>query len=511
MIIIPGTFVFDGNKNEYIVEEFIGNGAFGNVYKIKRISDDTIFALKTIASNFPDESSLFSFRNEIEMATKIKNPYVIEYIYAHDGIAYPELPPYIIMEYANQGTLKNLIDNLIKKNEFLSNEKLKRLYSQLIIGMKAVNSVLVHRDIKPDNILFSNSNIKISDFGLSKVSSDKTRNQTFKGFGHLRYTAPEGWKDEKNTIQMDIYSMGLVFYELATLKYPYDVQNHSKVDEWANAHMFTEPLNPCKINANLSPVIAGVIMKMLEKSTSQRFKNWEEIEQYLENDNGINEGFSDIIDNMLKISLAKANSKSEEELEHKRKIKEQEDFCKLINYKFEKDIFKPISQFIMTFNEKYPQGKISISFRQSNIKENNINIKLISGTTINIILNAIIDFDFIRKVTHKNPFGEIYTKVETQVPYINKRKIMAWGGLYVDNKTGFNILLLEKENELYGEWLLLENTNSGLSRTRRPEPFAFELNEIEKEIQYVNSLHIYNTSMQPFDLNKFYECIAKNI
>ncbi|ERI95227.1 kinase domain protein, partial [Clostridiales bacterium oral taxon 876 str. F0540] len=273
MLIIPGTFVYDEAKNEYIVEEFIGNGAFGNVYKIKRVNDETTWALKTIISNFSDEQNLIAFKNEINMAMKVNNSQVIKYIFAHDGSIYPELPPYIIMEYANNGTLKALIDKRRADKVHFNNEELKSLFFQLIAGMKAVNQVLVHRDIKPDNILLSNSEIKISDFGLSKVSVDRTRTITFKGIGHLKYYAPEAWMNDKNTTQMDIYSMGLVFYELATLKYPYKVMNEADVEQWRNAHLFSEPINPHTANPNISPVITGVIMKMLEKSTNSRFKS----------------------------------------------------------------------------------------------------------------------------------------------------------------------------------------------------------------------------------------------
>lgn len=83
--------------------------------------------------------------------------------------------------------------------------------------MIAINAELVHRDIKPENILVSNDVLKISDFGLAKIASESTRTMSFKGYGTIPYIAPEAWNSDKNTIQMDIYSMGIVFYELATL------------------------------------------------------------------------------------------------------------------------------------------------------------------------------------------------------------------------------------------------------------------------------------------------------
>jgi hypothetical protein len=139
---------------------------------------------------------------------------------------------------------------------------------------------------------------------------------------------------------------------------------------------------------------------------------------------------------------------------------------------------------------------------------NRIKISLISGRSIEVVLEPIIERNFIRKVQRNNFFGELATVIENQTPYLNKRKVVAWGVLYVDDKKGFNILLLEKEGEIYGEWVILENANSGLSRNMRPEPFAFQLNELEKELQLVNVMHIYNLKTLNFDINKFYEYIS---
>jgi serine/threonine protein kinase len=510
LVILPGTIVSDEEKNEYIVENFIGNGAFGNVYKGKKMLDDTTWAIKTISANFEDNTSLVAFTNEINMATKINNENVIRYVYAHDGITNKELPPYIIMEYANQGTLKNIIDDKKSKKEFFKNEELMTFFSQLINGMNAINSVLVHRDIKPDNILVDDSCLKISDFGLSKVASDKTRTLTFKGFGHIRYTAPEGWKNDKNTIQMDIYSMGLVFYELATLQFPYKVSNEGDVEQWKNAHLFEEPVNPNKINYNITPVVSGIIMKMLQKSVNSRFSNWDDIKKYLETDKTEQTDTSNIINSMLKTRLEKDNAISKKQLEEERKRKEEEDFCKIVKYQFKKDIYAPVCELIDTFNSQYPNGKISIDkFEINNYKKSiNVNLKLVTGKSIYLKVEPILESDFIRTKRYNDGFGEISTRTGICIPTFRGSRILAWGGLYTENGTGFNILLIEKKDELYGEWLIMENTNSGLSRSRRIEPFAFELNELEKEIQYVNSMHIYNSKITSLNIEKFYEFIS---
>lgn len=505
MNMMAGTIVKDELQNEYIVEEAIGEGGFANVFRIRRMSDETLWALKSI-SNIRDEISLKSFKNEGNLATKIESDNVIKYVFIHDGEMYKEYPPYIIMEYADGGTLKKLIEDCKQKNIFFSNESIKSFCSQLISGMKAVNEILVHRDIKPENILIDKGKIKISDFGLAKVSDSRTRTSTFKGFGTLKYIAPEGWANDKNTVQMDIYSMGIVFYEIATLQYPYKINNPWDVSEWKEAHLFSEPINPLTINNKLSPTISSVIMKMLAKETSRRFKNWEEIQQYFQNDEIENADYANIIKNMVATRISADSAESKKILEEEKKRKNEEDLCKIIKYQVKRDIYNPLNEFINDFNKSYPQGRIAIS-ESSNIDKIDIIIRLISNKKIEIKLIPILESNFIRNVKYRD-FGEVFSRTELVLPEYRNRKIKAWGGMYSDDGTGFNILLLENENDIYGEWKIVQNRNSGLVSSYRTEPFAFELNELEKEVPLIHVMSRYNSNVEEFDIKKLFEYIA---
>lgn len=217
MIITIGSKVKDGEGNTYTLTEELGHGGFGCVYKAECEADKSVYAVKTLLYSFGDEATAASFKNEVRISSEVSGEHVIRYIYAHDGDEYPELPPYIIMEYAEGGTLEDQIEERKKTNSPYSKEELRNLFLQLVAGMKSINKKLVHRDIKPENILICDGICKITDFGLAKVASESTRTMSFKGYGTLQYIAPEAWKSEKNTIQMDIYSMGIVFYELALL------------------------------------------------------------------------------------------------------------------------------------------------------------------------------------------------------------------------------------------------------------------------------------------------------
>lgn len=506
MLLMPGKVVFDGNKDEYIVGDLLGNGAFGYVFQIKSKSDNSYWALKTIPS-FPSEASLHSFINESQLAVKVAHPNVIKYLYVHDGNTYENLPPYIIMEYANGGTLMKLLESYRKNKQIIDNKLLHNYFMQLVNGMKSVNDFLVHRDIKPDNILIHEDQLKISDFGLSKVASEKTRTLTFKGIGHLKYMAPEGWRMDTNTTQMDIYSMGLVFYELATLKFPYNVKNESDIKEWQEAHLFSNPPIPNTINNKLSPLLSNVILKMISKSVNDRFKNWQEIEQQLLKDNEPSNS-SVLINNLLNIQLAKDSSQQAAILKQQKVEQEKMEFFKLISYQFNMSIYSPLKKIIDEFNNKYQNGKIRMSevpkFPQ---KEIDISVKMLSGRNLYISLRSIIDEDFYR-VININDFGETIQRKQLCRPNLRGKKVLAWGYMCNSDRRGFNIVLIEKDNDIYGEWLVLKNSNSGFSNRHREEPFFFEYEEFEKEIQHIGVMHIYNTEILPLNIEEIFVFFA---
>lgn len=509
--------VYDEKENEYEIIEYIGSGGFSHVYKIRKKTDNSIWALKTIHPIVNNQQDIKAILNEGRNALKIRNENVISYIYFHDGTKFNNLPPYIIMEYANGGNLSDFIDTNKGLQKYIENPVLILMFKQLINGMKAINNYLVHRDIKPLNILFNDNVLKITDFGLSKIVNQSTRSSTFKGSGTYGYMAPEAWENKNNKIQMDIYSMGIVFYQLITFNYPYKIDNEGDlIKNYRDAHMTKNPVRPEQYNSKISINLSQIIMKMLEKSVSDRFHNWEEIEELLAIEIHEKEIDKDI-EELLKTRIKRDEETRTKKLEENKEEAKKRDFLERVKYQIIKSIINPLEEKMNEFNKLYHNGRIKFGEKEIHVLEKFFYIiKFVSGKDIQIYIEGLYDYKFEYKVSPESlidiPFPTKENLIRKVVPKLKDKKILAWGFLKTSEGKGFNIFLVEKENDIYEEWLILENKNSALSRRERlPEPFPFEIQEFQKELPHINAMHIYISKIIEFNikyiLDFFYELI----
>ena len=492
MIISKGTPIYDKDMNEYIVEERIGGGGFSAVFKVINKNNGKYYALKTFSSDFADKTELETFKNEISKAMQVESNNTVKYLFFNDGEIFSDLPPYIIMEYCDGGTLEEYIENIKKSKNIITNEELKEIYSQLINGMNDINSKLIHRDIKLKNILLKDGIIKIGDFGISKSISDITRTITFKGYGTAEYIAPEGWRFEKNTIKMDIYSMGIVFYQIATLlNYPYKILKGSE-EEYRNAHLYGSVINPRNYNRNIEFNIETTILKMLEKEPKKRFNNWEEIQSQI----SVKKNYknSEILERILKKRIAIDEKNRKIEIENTKRQEAIDERKKTINYSIYENIYLPIKEFIDDFNKLYASGKINITdYSISTDTFSNIRVKTISGKRIEIEIHSIIDKMFTKECQDQF-FGNIYEEN------------------YYADELSYNLILVNDNESIYGKWYQLKNSNSVFNQNpRTPEIFAFDFNEIEKELHYIDAMHIYNSTLEEYNKDEMLENIEKII
>ncbi|MGN4254005.1 serine/threonine-protein kinase [Bacillus cereus group sp. MYBKT14-1] len=494
--------VYDGEREAYRVLKELGHGGFGQVFQIQNEKDGSFWALKTLNSNASSEEYMKGFKNESEMALKVSHKNAIRYKYIHDGSVYQELPPYIIMELAEKGSLQDLVNQCIQSKEFFTVEHLHAMFNQLIDGMEHINNHLIHRDIKPDNILIKEGKLIITDFGLAKIVDATTRNrqQTFKGYGTFEYLSPEAWRTDKNTIQMDIYAMGMTFYKMATLNNAFNLPENASMEEWAQKHLYVSPIHPHIVNSSLTMGISQVIMKMIEKSTKRRYKTWEEIRDDLSKDNLPKSNHDEQINQMIKIAMEKTQIRSSEAQAAEKEKQEKLEKENLIHSQFENEIYTPIKEFVNRFNEKYIDGEIKVSEIKNHRTRLGAYLYYSTDSMIEIYIELLSDSDFIRNVPSDFGRGSVKKVVRPVLPIGNK-KILAWGHIKNKNKIGYNLLLVESEDDLYGEWVLLFNRPSGAgsSEHNRPHQFVFELSELEREVHLVNALHVYQTDVLPYE------------
>lgn len=514
MIITIGSKIRDGDGNQYVLDDLLGSGGFGNVYKAHRESNNAIFAVKILLSSFGSQDSMLAFQNEIHQTVMVSSDHVIKYVYAHDGMKFAEYPPYIIMEYADGGTLTKFIEQQKKTGKPFENNFLVEAFLQLAEGMKEISKTLVHRDIKPDNILISNGQLKISDFGLSKLSGENTRTLTFKGYGTAKYVAPEAWDNDKNTIQMDIYSMGIVFYEFSTLHYPYSVSDGSDILSCRNAHLFESAKNPASINSRLPASLVSIIVRMLEKPTQRRFSNWDDIIAALKTQSLPDDNLSHIVESAMKNRNEVDLILQEQLAQKKKQEQEKNDFCRLIYSQFDSTILEPIRELIARFNTQY-SGTSKIRLAPDNGYQGGTHflqtIYTPSKESIFIEMEAILAENHLRKVPVDRVFRDEGYRTINYIPQCDSRDILAWGQVADFSGMGFNLLLLKADAQIYGDWFILRNTNSGLSRSQRVEPFGFKLDELPKEIELIHSMHIYNSEIKPLDVADVPNFIAARV
>ena len=205
--------------DDFEILKLIGKGSFSNVYKVKLKETSYIYALKKVS--IEDISNKEKAFNEIKLISKIKNQYVISFYDSfldnNNNILY------ILMEYAPYGDLEKMIKEQKKKNKYFEEKYLLNIFEQIISGLIAIHSEnILHRDLKAANIFIMNkekNKIKIGDLNVSKIYDKNLKNTQI---GTPYYASPEVWNNRPYDFKSDIWSVGCLFYEIATLNAPFE-------------------------------------------------------------------------------------------------------------------------------------------------------------------------------------------------------------------------------------------------------------------------------------------------
>lgn len=263
----------------YEIHELLGVGGMAYVYKAYDNIEKRWVAIKILKEELAGNSDfLRRFRNESKAIAVLSHPNIVK-VY---DVSFGDRIQYIVMEYIDGITLKQYIE---QQGEIKWREALYFTVQILRALQHAHEKGIIHRDIKPQNImLLEDGTIKVTDFGIARFSQAETQTMTDKAIGSVHYIAPEQARGGYINDKADIYSVGVMLYEMLTGQLPFVADNAVSV---AIMQMQAEPTPPSRINPSIPKGLEEITMHAMEKNPAQRFTSaadmLEDVERFRRN------------------------------------------------------------------------------------------------------------------------------------------------------------------------------------------------------------------------------------
>lgn len=421
--------------NRYEVLEVVGGGGMATVYKGRCQLLDRFVAIKVLKDEFADDEEFVSkFRRESQAAASLSHPNIVN-VYdvgvEKDG---DRNIHYIVMEYINGKTLKDIIR---EKGKLSVDETLN--YS-LQIGSAledAHKNNIVHRDIKPQNIMITNDHrVKVTDFGIARAATSATVTATSDVLGSVHYFSPEqargGYTDEKS----DIYSLGIVMYEMITGELPYKGDSPITV---ALKHVQEDIVPPRDLDYTIPKGLEDVILKAVQKRQADRYQS-------------IDIMISDLkkLQNREEVSYYPSSSKSKDRLE------DEDEYTRLI----------PTVDIEEDEMPRKPKKKKS--------KKSDGGFK---GIAFGILLALLLTSGFFYG---KYKFGKMRNTVEIEVPKLVGMKEDEAKELIETKELEFGVLARESSDE-YDEGIIIFQDMEEGSKVKKGYPIKVKVSSGKEE------------------------------
>ena len=249
-------------NNRYQITECIGVGGMAEVYRATDNVLGRVVAVKVMLPQYAaDENFARRFKQEAASAANLSSPYIVNvYDWGQDDGTY-----YIVMEFVRGSDLKTAI----KERGAINQRKVAEIGSQVCQALSVAHKQdIIHRDIKPQNIMVQpDGNVKVMDFGIARAKNS-TMDKTASVLGTAHYISPEQAQGKDLTPASDLYSLGIVMYEAATGKLPFDGPDAVSV---AMKQVQEAPVLPSEIKPDIDPGLEAIIMKAMAKNPSERF------------------------------------------------------------------------------------------------------------------------------------------------------------------------------------------------------------------------------------------------
>lgn len=250
---------------QYEILDRISEGGMATVYTARRIADGSIVALKVLREQYAtDVEFIERFQREAKAISELVHPHMVRvYDSGRDGSVH-----YIAMEYVEGANLKEYI----RREGRLSPERALQVAAQVCEALEHAHSHgIVHRDIKPQNILLTaDGQVKVTDFGIARALSSATITQTGTVLGSVQYLSPEQARGTTVGRAADLYALGVVLYEMVTGQLPFDGESPIAI---ALSHVHKNPPLPTSLVPGLPERVEGIIARALMKSSSDRYRS----------------------------------------------------------------------------------------------------------------------------------------------------------------------------------------------------------------------------------------------
>ncbi len=258
----------------YEIQEIVGVGGMAVVYKAFDIQENRVVAVKILKDEFGTNSEfLRRFQNESKVIAVLSHPNIVKVF----DVSFGDNFQYIVMEYIDGITLKEYIE---RKQSVPWKDALYFTVQILRALQHAHDKGIVHRDVKPQNImLLRDGTIKVTDFGIARFSRSEERTITDKAIGSVHYISPEQAKGEPTDEKADLYSVGVLMYEMLTGCLPFDGDNAVSV---AIMQLQDEPRHPRDIDSSIPLGLEQITMRAMRKNPEHRYRSDAEMLRDLE-------------------------------------------------------------------------------------------------------------------------------------------------------------------------------------------------------------------------------------
>lgn len=459
-----------GNGSKYTNFVFFKKGGMGEIYKGVDSDTNKDVILKLILIGTPEEQKLLE--TETHVSETLVHPNISKTLKTGQVEICGNPFLYIVQEFYPKGNMRSLIREHVPFDTCLA------LILDILHGMKEIHKVVVHRDLKPENILIdSNGHLLLTDFGLAKFIDEKTRTRSFKGYGTVPYMAPECWTGDTNTVSMDIYALGLIFFEIIAGRLP----STAKTDiEWREFHLFTPLPNIASLRPGITVKFNQIIQKMTNKRPSERYRSIDEVMTSINEAARINVAETAEAERLANMGNSVLHTRKVEQLKIEQEREKANEWTKFLNFDVT-ELFNGVIEKVNAVNEKLEDGKIKISEQKPAQGSTTRKLTVSFGSksiSFGIAESTLLEQNESKIKRQSLEFQKRQYGMVMQTPgdsFFRANQVVLFGFAKTEfrigtSEFGFNLLLRKIDGSNYGEWYIMQ-----FSRNITPPETSFGL------------------------------------